>query len=133
MQEPIKKWGKHAERWRYVRAKWLLEHPPNHEGYYFCYICGRAMTREEVTLDHMESRSRRPHLRYDENNLAPCCGPCNNEKGSLSVVEYKNLKERKLAARKPVVPDVAANEYNDNLSVSPPDIPSTDNPNNFPT
>lgn len=55
---------------------------------YNCHYCGRFLLRNEVELDHFESRSRRPDLRYELTNLVPSCHRCNAEKGSLSGEQY---------------------------------------------
>lgn len=78
----MNKRGKITNKWLKVRKQWMKENPPNHQGYYFCYICYRAVPSNEVTLDHIIPRSRRPDLRFDFSNLAPCCGLCNYKKGS---------------------------------------------------
>lgn len=85
--------GAHAKKWQETRAEWFRQNPADT---YDCYICHKAMTREETTLDHIRSRGRYPHLRYVLSNLAPCCWPCNTAKGSLDLQQYLN----KLAASK---------------------------------
>lgn len=80
--KPIKKLGKKGVKWLSFRKKWLKNHPPNHQGYYTCYICLRQIPAEEITLDHVIPRSRRPDLVFDENNVRPACGQCNTDKGS---------------------------------------------------
>lgn len=80
----MQKRGKHFSLWAATREKWLGQNT----GPYECYICQRPLERDELTLDHIESRSRRPELRYVLENLRPCCGPCNREKGSLGLEEY---------------------------------------------
>lgn len=72
-----------------VRDHWFSKNPPNHEGYYVCYLCGRWVLPIDTELDHVEARSRRPDLRYDLDNLKPACHGCNKAKGSLSVDEYR--------------------------------------------
>lgn len=52
-----------------------------------CYICGIRLNIENLTLDHKLARSRRPDLRYDHSNLAPCCFACNTRKGSKNLDE----------------------------------------------
>lgn len=81
----MKKVGKVTRKWLETRDKWLEQ---NKAPYYFCYYCNKMMTRTELTLDHYESRGRRPDLRFSLKNLVPCCAPCNAEKGSLSGDEY---------------------------------------------
>lgn len=72
-------------KWLAFRKKWLLDNPPNHEGYYECYICGRWILAKEVTLDHILPRSRRPDLVLDYSNIRPCCASCNFSKGSKVI------------------------------------------------
>lgn len=79
--------GKKSVKWLATRRKWLRNHPPNHQGYYICYLCGIRVHKDKVELDHIYSRSRRPDLVYNENNLRPCCHECNQLKGSKSY-EY---------------------------------------------
>ena len=71
--------GKVTVKWIITRKKWFKENPADH---YVCYICGKWLTPEETTLDHVIPRSRAPHLRYEFSNLKPCCFVCNGEKGS---------------------------------------------------
>lgn len=47
-----------------------------------------------MELDHVLSRSRHPELTFDEQNLKPSCHDCNYAKGSLSLEEYLEKKER---------------------------------------
>jgi 5-methylcytosine-specific restriction endonuclease McrA len=84
-KKPMRKRGKHFKQWIETRDNWLEQ---NKAPYYFCYICDKMMTRTELTLDHIESRSRRPELRYVLKNLRPCCAKCNSDKGSLGLEEY---------------------------------------------
>lgn len=79
-KKPIKKRGKVANEWDKARAKWFRENPYDN---FICYICGKYMTRQETTLDHVIPRSRAPHLRYAQENLQTCCWSCNNSKGSM--------------------------------------------------
>jgi 5-methylcytosine-specific restriction endonuclease McrA len=84
-KQPMKTGGKHLKKWIQTRNQWLEQ---NKAEYYVCFYCPRVMTRSQLTLDHMESRSRHPELRYVLSNLVPCCNPCNQAKGSLSADEY---------------------------------------------
>jgi 5-methylcytosine-specific restriction endonuclease McrA len=71
--------GKYYKKWTYTKKRWFID---NYAENYICYLCGKFMTREETTLDHVIPRSRAPELRYDPNNLRPCCWTCNSKKGS---------------------------------------------------
>lgn len=73
---------KHEELWAKARKLWFKNNPPNHEGYYICYLCNYWVPAKEITLDHIIPRSARPDLRYEQSNLAPACWSCNSEKGS---------------------------------------------------
>ena len=84
----FRKSGKYGNKWKLTRKRWLILNPPNHEGYYFCYIDGKPVSKEEVELDHVESRTRRPDLRYTLSNIRPICHYHNQDKGSLSLSEY---------------------------------------------
>lgn len=82
--------GKYFKQWQLTRKTWFRNNPPDHAGYYLCYLrisprCFGAMKKVETTLDHIKSRSRYPELRFDQNNLAPCCPPCNELKGSRDL------------------------------------------------
>jgi len=63
----------------------LAANPPNHQGYNVCYLCGKWIQENEITVDHIVPRSRAPDLRYTFSNLALACGSCNNAKGSKLV------------------------------------------------
>lgn len=78
----LKTHGKHYYLWIETRDRWLEQ---NKAPYYNCYICGKVLTRSQLTLDHIKSRSRNPELRYKLSNLAACCGPCNIAKGSKDI------------------------------------------------
>lgn len=73
---------KYYRKWARTRKSWKKHNPPNHQGYYICYICGKWVNEEEVTLDHIIPRSRDPKLRYRFDNIQPCCLKCNTQKGS---------------------------------------------------
>lgn len=64
-----------------------------------CYLrivpnCLRVVTIETLNIEHPDSKTRRPDLKYDAKKLKPACGPCNEFKGSLSEAEArKKAKE----------------------------------------
>lgn len=79
---PLRRLGKVGKEWLGVRREWVRLHPPNHQGYYICAICGRWVPAEEMELDHITARSRRPDMRSLLDNLQALCGRCNARKGS---------------------------------------------------
>lgn len=74
--------GKVSKEWLKTRRAWLKANPPNFEGYYECYLCHKWVPAEDITLDHVISRTRAPGRRQDISNLEPCCSKCNSDKGS---------------------------------------------------
>lgn len=89
---PIGKIGKNlAAQSRQYRK----ENPPNHEGYYICYLCGRWILPEEMNVEHTKSKTRNPGFRFDKGKLKPACGPCNESKGSLDDDQYLEKLKRK--------------------------------------
>ncbi len=73
---------KQEKLWLEARAEFLHNHPPNFQGYYVCTYCRVWIPEKEVTVDHIISRSRAPHLRYVQSNLCISCWDCNTRKGS---------------------------------------------------
>lgn len=59
-----------------------------------CQICGRKLTRDTVTIDHIVPLAR--HGRNNIENLQPLCRSCNSRKGTRSM---KNLPERSLESQ----------------------------------
>lgn len=54
----------------------------------YCYICHKPITKQkDLTIDHEPPKSRQKEL--GQSNLYPCCKKCNNQKGSLTLKEYK--------------------------------------------
>lgn len=81
--------------WLARRRKWLNDHPPNHQGYYVCYLCRQWVHKDEVTIDHVQGRGRTPKAAADsDENLKPAHGLCNYKKGSSSVEEMKIIRGR---------------------------------------
>ena len=87
--------GKYGKQWLITRATWFERNPAER---YECYLqispyCLGTMAQAETTLDHIQSRSRHPELRFDLDNLAPCCGPCNEAKGSKDLKQVMGLDD----------------------------------------
>jgi 5-methylcytosine-specific restriction endonuclease McrA len=56
---------------------------------YTCQYCHRTLPSVELTLDHVQPRSRGGGSTWE--NLVACCHPCNNRKGSRTP-EEANMK-----------------------------------------
>lgn len=83
----LKRIGKVGRQWAQTRKEWIQKNLPD-KGYWECRYCGKKLTIDKLTLDHKLSRSRRPDLRFEHDNLVPACWECNNQKGSLSEDEF---------------------------------------------
>lgn len=82
-QKPLKNNGKMFRYRQKRRAQWVTDHPPNHEGYYECWICRKWVPADEMALDHVLPKSSTPRLIAEhDDNLRPAHGTCNGEKGS---------------------------------------------------
>lgn len=81
----LKPLGKAGKRTVAAVAKWKRTQPPNHQGYFECYLCHKWVTYLEA--EHVKSKARHPDLRTDPNNLKPACSSCNSLKGSNDARE----------------------------------------------
>lgn len=85
--------GKTTKKWIQTRRAFLHANPPNHQGYYVCYLCSKWVPAGEITVDHVIARSRAPELRFTFSNLAVCCSACNEAKGSRTLVNNQEAQE----------------------------------------
>lgn len=79
--------GPVAKRWSACRHEWFKLYGYDHK----CHYCGTQLYKATITLDHKISRGRAPELRYDFNNLVPCCYEDNQNKGSLDHDQYPHI------------------------------------------
>lgn len=54
-----------------------------------CAYCGRKLTLETMTLDHIFPKSKRKNNDYT--NLFASCRQCNNLKGDRTIKQYRSL------------------------------------------
>ena len=86
-RKPLKQQGKQALLWAETRHKWIQA---NAAPSWICHLqiaenCPKILILETLTLDHYHTRSSRPDLRYDLDNLRPACFRCNGLRGSRSM------------------------------------------------
>jgi 5-methylcytosine-specific restriction endonuclease McrA len=86
--------GKYTKQWFVTRDAWIKKNPPNHQGYWICYLqihpnCPKWLTLDMLTLDHVVARSRDGTKRFKQDNLKPACHWCNEMKGSRKLDEVK--------------------------------------------
>lgn len=74
--------GDRTREWLKFVKQWKQDNPPLDNGCYLCGICGRWVAGDEVTLDHIQSRSSSPGLRLSVENIQPAHYSCNTWKGS---------------------------------------------------
>jgi len=87
--------GKVGKKWIEFREEWKKNNPPP----YTCGICNRYVSEEDVVLDHIIARSRRPDLRFVASNIQPSCYNCNSIKGSRSIDELTTDEITRLKAK----------------------------------
>lgn len=98
-KKPMNKVGKIGKALAKQSREWREENPPNHEGYYICYLCGRWILAELMNLEHPDSKARHPEFRFVKGKLRPACGECNEDKGSLGEQEYLEKMDKKHGER----------------------------------
>lgn len=83
-----------------------------------CYYCQTPIRRHEVTMDHIVPISRGG--RSTAGNLVPACKTCNEQKRSLTAVEwqdflggFKNSETSTHASSKPKTPEKPEVERSD--------------------
>lgn len=92
IKPPVQRLSK-DQLWKDAREAWFSLNPPNFQGYYQCALCPQMVHRDECTLDHIQTRSSRPDLKYDLENLQPAHALCNFARGSMSM-EAWNAKRK---------------------------------------
>lgn len=84
-----------------ARAQFFLLNPVDENGYWYCYLrispeCPYKLTKQTLQIEHVKSKVRYPHLRYEPTNLRPACGFCNALKDSLDLEELSQLSSIRL-------------------------------------
>jgi predicted GIY-YIG superfamily endonuclease len=64
-----------------------------------CYYCGKTMTHEEMTIDHLIHKCKGGKNNY--NNLRLCCYDCNQEKSDMTEEEFSEFKKSYIPKEKP--------------------------------
>lgn len=100
-QKPIKKESSSTRSKRLTTSReWFKLNLPDDNGMWLCYLrisphCPGFLTRSTIRLEHVKSKVRYKHLRYDLNNIKASCEHCNRAKGSLDLEELPTLRVRK--------------------------------------
>lgn len=80
--------GPKTDEWLKTRKAWVKANPPDHSGYWYCSYCGKALKKDEMTLDHIWPRTKRGDLIHEFSNLTPACYDCNRRKGSKNPENF---------------------------------------------
>lgn len=91
VKKRIARIGKVTKQWIETKHEWFKANPAET---YNCYLrispqCLRVLDKDQVTLDHVKSRTRHPELRFELSNLKPACRYCNELKASKDVEELR--------------------------------------------
>ena len=62
----------------------------------FCYYCGRKLTRQKATKDHMIPQSKGGS--DSQKNIVDACRKCNGDKGCLTVEEFRLVMAFRMGA-----------------------------------
>ena len=54
---------------------------------FVCFYCGKVLNPKKKTRDHKQPRSRNGSSAPQ--NIVAACKPCNQDKGSLTLQEYR--------------------------------------------
>lgn len=73
-----------------VKTLWFSLNPPDKNGFWTCYLqinpqCPVLLDTPELVLEHVRSKARYPHLKFEVTNLKSACRFCNKDKGSLDL------------------------------------------------
>jgi 5-methylcytosine-specific restriction endonuclease McrA len=80
--------------WESTKIDWFELNPPDlGEEWYQCALCPKPVHKDEVTLDHIQTRSSRPDLKYKLDNLQPAHYLCNAARGSMSMEAWNKFKD----------------------------------------
>jgi 5-methylcytosine-specific restriction endonuclease McrA len=71
------------------RREWIKANPPNHQGYWVCYLCRQWVHETGMELDHVEPRGLGGVKSKRMGELRPTHGPCNRDKGSKRITDSR--------------------------------------------
>lgn len=82
-----------------LRIMWYRKNRPDQYGRWECYLqissqCPVSLTRQTLTLEHVESKVRSPEKKFLVSNIKPSCSWCNRLKGSKSLEELARVYPR---------------------------------------
>ena len=72
-----------SRAWRNLRMKVFHKYPR------VCMCCGDS--ESQMQIDHIQPRSRVPHMALTFSNLQVLCGDCNGQKSAVHAEDYREL------------------------------------------
>lgn len=90
--------GKNAAKDIEFKNQWIQDNPPP----WICYLqihpwCPYKLDVYNMTLEHVEPKSKAPGKRHSKKNIRPACEFCNNLKGSRSleqiIINYPHVEQ----------------------------------------
>ena len=70
----------HTKEWKELRRRVFAKYGKK------CLACG---SKEKITVDHIQPKSKYPELALEFDNLQPLCWPCNKKKSFHTEVDYR--------------------------------------------
>lgn len=86
--------GRITKEWRAIRNEWIKKNPPNHQGYWVCYLCRQWVPEGGMELDHVEPKGSSGAHGNRLENLRPTHRRCNQLKGSSSYTGTGLVEEQ---------------------------------------
>ncbi len=76
-----------------TRALWYQQNPPDENGTWLCYLqisslCPKSLTKETLTMEHVQPRVKAPELKYVVENIRPSC---NKMKDSRTIEQLAKI------------------------------------------
>lgn len=97
MYKPLRNESKksHSKRMS-TRRVWFENNPPDENGNYICYLqissmCPKTLSKQLLTLEHVQPKTKAPELKYDTSNIRPACTWCNRSKASRSLEQLAKI------------------------------------------
>ncbi len=71
-----------------IKARLKVSYYIEKEPVYICHYCNAHKFYDNISVDHMIPKSKGGSS--SDENLAPCCYPCNREKANMDYEAFKN-------------------------------------------
>lgn len=90
----------HPKNWTQIKTKWREKNPPNKDGYYTCWICGKPVHMDKVSFDHVAPVAQYPEYAKDLSNIKPSHGFCNEQRsvpqGAQQIYRFGRSRKKRV-------------------------------------